>query len=96
MKKIFSFILTLLITFLPVFNINNLSFADSEPNLTAEYAVLMDYETGQVLYSKNGYNKLYPASTTKAWTAYVVLKHVSDLNQVVEIKDLPIVYGSSM
>ena len=96
MKKIFSFILTLLITFLPVFNINNLSFADSKPNLTAEYAVLMDYETGQVLYSKNGYNKLYPASTTKSWTAYVVLKHVSDLNQVVEIKDLPIVDGSSM
>lgn len=96
MKKIFSFLLTLLITFLPVFNTNNLSFADSEPNLTAEYAVLMDYETGQVLYSKNGNSKLYPASTTKAWTAYVVLKHVNDLNQVVEIKDLPIVDGSSM
>ena len=96
MKKIFSFILTLLITFLPVFSTNNLSFADSEPNLTAEYAVLMDYETGQVLYSKNGYSKLYPASTTKAWTAYLVLKHVEDLNQVVEIKDLPIVDGSSM
>lgn len=96
MKKIFSFVLTLLITFLPVFNTNNLSFADSEPNLTAEYAVLMDYETGQVLYNKNGHSKLYPASTTKAWTAYVVLKHVNDLNQVVEIKDLPIVDGSSM
>lgn len=96
MKKIFSFVLTLLITFLPVFNTNNLSFADSELNLTAEYAILMDYETGQVLYSKNGYSKLYPASTTKAWTAYVVLKHVNDLNQVVEIKDLPIVDGSSM
>ena len=96
MKKIFSFLLTLLITFLPVFNTNNLSFADSEPNLTAEYAVLMDYETGQVLYNKNGHSKLYPASTTKAWTAYVVLKHVNDLNQVVEIKDLPIVDGSSM
>lgn len=96
MKKIFSFLLTLLITFLPVFNTNNLSFADSEPNLTAEYAVLMDYETGQVLYNKNGHSKLYPASTTKAWTAYVVLKHINDLNQVVEIKDLPIVDGSSM
>lgn len=96
MKKIFSFLLTLLITFLPVFNTNNLSFAYSEPNLTAEYAVLMDYETGQVLYNKNGHSKLYPASTTKAWTAYVVLKHVNDLNQVVEIKDLPIVDGSSM
>ena len=96
MKKIFSSILTLLITFLPVFNTSNLSFADSNLNLTAEYAVLMDYETGQVLYSKNGYNKLYPASTTKAWTAYVVLKHVKDLNQIVEIKNLPIVDGSSM
>lgn len=95
MKKIFSFLLTLLITFLPVFNTNNLSFADSEPNLTAEYAVLMDYETGQVLYNKNGHSKLYPASTTKAWTAYVVLKHVNDLNQVVEIKDLPIVDGQA-
>ena len=85
MKKFFSFILTLLITFLPVFNINNLSFADSKPNLTAEYAVLMDYETGEVLYSKNGYSKLYPASTTKAWTAYITLKNVKDLNAVVEI-----------
>ncbi len=96
MKKIFSFILVLLITFLPVFNTNNLSFADSKLNLTAEYALLMDYETGQVLYSKNGYSKLYPASTTKAWTAYIVLKNVKDLNAVVEIKDLPVVDGSSM
>ena len=96
MKKIFSFILVLLITFLPVFNTNNLSFADSKLNLTAEYALLMDYETGQVLYSKNGYSKLYPASTTKAWTAYIVLKNVKDLNKVVEIKDLPVVDGSSM
>ena len=96
MKKIFSSILTLLITFLPVFNTINLSFADNNLNLTAEYAVLMDYETGQVLYNKNGYNKLYPASTTKVWTAYVVLKHVKDLSQVVEIKNLPIIDGSSM
>lgn len=96
MKKIFSFILALLITFLPVFNTNNLSFADDNLALTAEYAVLLDYETGQVLYNKNGYKKLYPASTTKAWTAYVVLKHVKDLNQVVYIKDLPDLEGSSM
>ena len=96
MKNFFSFILILLITFLPVFNTNNLSFADSELNLTAEYALLMDYETGQVLYSKNGYQKLYPASTTKVWTAYIVLKYVDNLNEVVEIKDLPIVEGSSM
>ena len=96
MKKTFSLVLAFIIAFLPIFNVNNLSFADSEPSLTAEYAILMDYESGKVLYSKNGYSKLYPASTTKAWTAYVVLKHVKDLNQVVQIKDLPVVEGSSM
>lgn len=96
MKKISSIALAFLIAFLPVFNKSNLSFADSKPTLTAEYAVLMDYETGEVLYEKNGYNKLYPASTTKAWTAYVTLKNVKDLNEVVEIKDLPFVDGSSM
>ena len=96
MKKTFSLVLAFIIAFLPIFNVNNLSFADSEPSLTAEYAILMDYESGKVLYSKNGYSKLYPASTTKAWTAYVVLKHVKDLNQVVQIKDLPLVEGSSM
>lgn len=96
MKKNLSFILILLITFLPILNTGNLSFADSEPNLTAEYALLMDYETGQVLYSKNGYQKLYPASTTKVWTAYIVLKYVNNLNEVVEVKDLPIIEGSSM
>lgn len=96
MKKLFSFILILLITFLSVFSTENLSFADSDLNLTAEYALLMDYETGQVLYNKNGYEKLYPASTTKVWTAYIILKYVDNLNEVVEVKDLPIIEGSSM
>ena len=96
MKKIFSYILTILITFLHVFNTSNLSFCDSKLNLTAKYAILMDYETGEVLYNKNGYDKLYPASTTKAWTAYVVLKNVKNLNQIVEIKNLPPLDGTSM
>ena len=52
MKKVSSFILAFIIAFLPIFNMNNLSFADSEPSLTAEYAILMDYESGKVLYSK--------------------------------------------
>ena len=47
MKKFFSFVLILLITFLPVFNTNNLSFADSELNLTAEYALQNHHFTTQ-------------------------------------------------
>lgn len=97
MKRILSLLVSFLIAFTSFLGTTNESFADSaKPNLTAEYAVLMDYETGKVLYDKNGSEKLFPASTTKAWTAYVVLKHVPDLSQVVEIKDLPPVGGSSM
>lgn len=97
MKRILTLLVSCLIAFTSFLSTANISFANSaKPNLTAEHAVLMDYETGKVLYDKNGSSKLYPASTTKAWTAYVVLKHVPDLSQVVEIKDLPPVDGSSM
>lgn len=68
---------------------------DSLP-LQAKYAVLLDYETGKTLYSKNGNQKLYPASTTKMWTAYNILKNVSDLNEIIKIEDLPTIEGSSM
>lgn len=97
MKRILSLLVSCLIAFTSFLGSANEAFANSsKPNLTAGYAVLMDYETGKVLYDKNGSEKLYPASTTKAWTAYVVLKNVPDLSQVIEIKDLPPVEGSSM
>lgn len=38
----------------------------------AEYAVIMDYETGEVLFSHNGSEPMTPASMTKIMTAYVV------------------------
>ena len=97
MKKSISLLVALLIVFTSICSTTGKSFANSTKlDLTAQYAVLMDYETGQVLYSKNGNAKLYPASTTKAWTAYIVLKNVADLNQIIEIKDLPPIEGSSM
>ena len=97
MKRILSLLVAFLIIFTSFVGNTDKSFAaDAKLNLTAKYAVLMDYETGKVLYSKNGNAKLYPASTTKAWTAYLVIKHVPDLNQVIEIKDLPPISGSSM
>ena len=45
--------------------------------LTAEEAVLMDADTGAVLFEKNGDTKGYPASITKVLTALVVLEHAS-------------------
>ena len=96
MKKIISIFIALYLTITSFLANTIYSYANNEPDLTAQYAVLMDFETGKVLYNKNGSQKLYPASTTKLWTAYVVLKNVSDLSQVVTVKDLPPIDGSSM
>lgn len=97
MKRILSLIVAFLLTLTTFFSSVNISYANNtEPTLKAKYAVLMDYETGTVLYDKNGSEKLYPASTTKVWTAYVVLKYVSDLNDVIKIENLPPIDGTSM
>ena len=50
--------------------------------LTAEEAVLMDADTGAVLFEKNAEEKGYPASITKVLTALVVLEHTSPDEQV--------------
>lgn len=97
MKKLLTLLTTLLLTFTSCLGAISTSFAqNNEPILTAPYAILMDYKTGKVIYNKNGDQKLFPASTTKAWTAYIVIKHTPDLNKVIEIKDLPRIEGSSM
>lgn len=43
----------------------------------ADYAVIMDYESGEVLYSKNGDEAMIPASMTKIMTASVVFDRIS-------------------
>ncbi|WP_131035303.1 D-alanyl-D-alanine carboxypeptidase family protein [Clostridioides difficile] len=96
MKRNLSLLLICLLIFTSFLGSSNISFADNEPAIVAKHAVLMDYESGKILYNKDGNSKLYPASTTKVWTACLVLKEVKDLNQVIEIKDLPQIDGSSM
>lgn len=46
-----------------------------EITLASEAAVLMDGETGQILFGKNMDEQMYPASITKVMTALVALKH---------------------
>ncbi len=43
--------------------------------VTAEAAIVMDADTGAVLFSKNPRERMYPASITKLMTALVVLKY---------------------
>lgn len=43
-------------------------------NLEAGAAILMEAETGQILYSKNAEEKMYPASITKVMTTLIALE----------------------
>lgn len=96
MRKKLSILLVFLLTFTHLLSTNNVILADSSPpNITAQYAVLMDYESGKMLYGKNEHEPMFPASTTKMWTAYVVLKHAKNLDELVTITIDP-VEGSSM
>ena len=58
----------------------NVSVSASVPAVSAVGAVLIDAETGEVLYEKDADKKLYPASTTKILTALVALEKLDELN----------------
>ena len=53
-----------------------------EDELYCNSDLIMDLESGNVLYAKNGYKKVYPASTTKILTAILALENL-DLNESV-------------
>jgi serine-type D-Ala-D-Ala carboxypeptidase (penicillin-binding protein 5/6) len=46
------------------------------PDVQAEAAVLLDYETGTLLYEKNGGRLIPPASLTKLMTMHLILREV--------------------
>ncbi len=69
---------------------------DSSGLAAAEAVFVLDDQ--EVTYSKNIYQKLYPASTTKILTAYLALKY-GDLDQEVTVSESAInslEYGSSL
>ncbi|CUP34222.1 D-alanyl-D-alanine carboxypeptidase [Clostridium baratii] len=69
---------------------------NNPPNINAEAAILIDANTGDVLYSKKGEDKHFPASTTKVLTALITLEH-TNLNDVVTIgPNPPFAKGSSI
>ena len=69
----------------------------SVDTLIASNAVAIEANTGDILFSKNHNEKMYPASTTKVWTAYLTIKYSTNLDNIVEIKnDLSWVEPSSM
>lgn len=47
------------------------------PAIGAQSAVVMDVNTGTILYSKNPHDELYPASTTKLLTGLLVIENTT-------------------
>ncbi|GAA0536105.1 D-alanyl-D-alanine carboxypeptidase (penicillin-binding protein 5/6) [Rhizomicrobium palustre] len=52
--------------------------AKAAMNTTAEHAVLMDAETGQVLWAKDGYAQMAPASMSKLMTIELLFQRLKD------------------
>jgi D-alanyl-D-alanine carboxypeptidase len=52
--------------------------AEAAMNTTAEHAVLMDADTGQVLWAKDGYVQMAPASMSKLMTLEVLFQRLKD------------------
>ncbi|RDV84298.1 D-alanyl-D-alanine carboxypeptidase family protein [Ammonifex thiophilus] len=84
------------ITFIFVFFLGFGRAWASPPEIKAEAAVLMEAETGQVLYAKNPEEHMYPASTTKILTALVVLQYARLNDQIVASPEAVSTEGSSI
>lgn len=61
---------------------NSLSYWPTGPAITAQSAILMEAETGTILYAKNIHEELYPASTTKMLTCLIAVEQCA-LNETV-------------
>lgn len=78
MKRWCALLLALSLLVLPVYG--------AEPTLSASSAILMDQESGRVLYAKNAEERRSIASITKLMTALVAVELHPDLSSTVTIK----------
>ena len=69
-KKLFIVFFSIILVF-----INTTCFAIDSEMLHAQSAILIDINTGKVLFEKNMDQKMYPASTTKIMTAILVIEN---------------------
>ena len=67
-NSVAAFLLIVAILFTPA-----AAFAANAPTINAPGAIVMDYDTGQVLYEKNADTPRSAASMTKVMTAYIIL-----------------------
>ncbi|WP_240508018.1 serine hydrolase [Virgibacillus indicus] len=77
-KKYFSLLLVSLLIMMSIITQPLSAQAAESLDLNAESAILVDGETGKVLYAKNADQALPPASMTKMMTEYLVLEAINN------------------
>ncbi|GFZ31142.1 D-alanyl-D-alanine carboxypeptidase [Clostridium zeae] len=95
MKKIFSFFTIFSLCLLMSGNINAKA-ATAPPDVESEAAVLMDVNTGEIIYGKNENKPMAPASTTKVMTALLTLENAKLDDKVTISKVPPTAEGTSI
>lgn len=59
-------------------------YAD-EIDIVAESAVIVDYETGDILWGENSSKLMYPASTTKMLSSIVAIENIDNFEEIIKI-----------
>lgn len=100
MKKRFICLILVIIYIYNFIFLGNVSFADDSNNsvyievnssnnneleIYADACMLLDADTSKILYEKNAYQTMYPASTTKLMTAILVLEKYKDLSALANV-----------
>lgn len=65
----------MLLIIISIILVSTYSFAQEDINLIGQGAILVDMECDEILYEKNAYERLYPASTTKIMTAILAIEN---------------------
>ena len=73
----------------------NQSTVQNIPQITAEAAVVMDLNTGEVLYGKNEHQQRPPASLTKVMTGYLATKQNRYYSEYVTVSETAAHTGES-
>lgn len=83
-KKFFTYMILFFLSCNFIFSLE-CSFASTDDvQVDASSAILMEVNTGKILYEKNAYDKMYPASTTKIMTAILALEN-RELSHVAKV-----------
>ncbi len=83
-KKSMSIVLTILICLFSTLSVLQAETPQISPELTSDYAFVIDVTNNQILMDKNSTQRMYPASMTKMMTAILAMENLKDPNQKIE------------